>query len=217
MERRATRRSGRGKGICPDYVVGRVLDLTPEDVRSLAPGVRAICLDIDGTVTDYHAPAVAPPARERLASYVEAGFATFIVSNCYGARVDEVHRLFDPLVTRVVTPADCVDPSDPSDRPTRHRKPKPDMLLTLAAGHEVEDAGARRPLRPDELLMVGDQILKDVLTARLAGSAAVLVPREGPSDHLGVRILQRPLERALRVVLRLPVGRRSWPDRLTAA
>ena len=70
-----------------------------------------------------------------------------------------MHRLFDPLVTRVVTPADCVDPSDPSDRPTRHRKPKPDMLLTLAAGHEVEDAGARRPLRPDELLMVGDQIL----------------------------------------------------------
>lgn len=208
--------SRRGSRLRPDFVVRSVLDLTPDDIRTVAPRARAVCLDIDGTVTDYHAPSVPAAARQRLADYRAAGYPTFIVSNCYDERVGEVHRLFDPLVTAVVTPVDCVNPHDAGDSARKHRKPRPDMLRTLAAGHEVQDAGTRRPLRPDELLMVGDQILKDVLAARLAGAASVLVPREGPSDHLGVRILQRPLERAMRVAMRLPVGRRAWPSRLTA-
>ena len=43
-------------------------------------------------------------------SFSDAGFLTFIVSNCSGRRVTEVHRLFDDLVTGVVTPFDCLGP-----------------------------------------------------------------------------------------------------------
>ena len=63
--------------------------------------------------------------------------------------------------------------------------------------------------------MVGDQLFKDVLSARRAGVRALLVPRLGPSDHNGVRYLQRPVERVLRPLLGLPAGKRSWPHTLT--
>lgn len=196
----------------PDFVVDTVANLTAADIARLSPGIRAVALDIDGTITDYHAPSVPPDAVARLASYREAGLRTFIISNCYGPRTAEVHRLFDPHVDRVFTPADCLDPADPKDRPTRHRKPAPDMLLAAARWQPADAPGPA--LRPGEILMVGDQLLKDVLAGRRAGTASVLVPRLGRSDHLGVRILQRPLERVLRVVLGLPVARRAWPTAL---
>ena len=46
----------------------------------------------------------------------------------------------------------------------------------------------------------------------MAGTRALLVPRLGPSDHAGVRYLQRPVERPL---LGLPGGRSAWPVGLT--
>ena len=192
----------------PDFVVATVLDLTGEDIKRMSPATRAVCLDIDGPITDYHAPSVPERSVERLQSYNETGLLTFIISNCHDERVTEVHRLFGPLVTGVLTPGDAVDPADPRDRPGRHIKPSPDMLDVVAQ---------RYGLASRELLMVGDQLFKDVLSARRAGAASVLVPREGSRDHLGVRIFQRPLEAVLRAMLRLPVKRRSWPRRLTRA
>lgn len=199
----------------PDFVVDAVLNLTPGDIARLSPGTRALCLDIDGTITDYHAPTVPASAVRWLASLTEAGLLTFIISNCHDERVHEVHRLFDPLVTAVITPADCLDPDDPKDRPRKHIKPAPDMLLVAAASQPVTDDDAPRPLATAEMLMVGDQMFKDVLAARRAGAGSVLVPREGSSDHLGVRLFQRPVEWFLRPWLGLPTGRRSWPTTLS--
>ena len=51
----------------------------------------------------------------------------------------------------------------------------------------------------------------------MAGTRALLVPRLGPSDHAGVRYLQRPVERVLRPLLGLPAGRKAWPGSLTPA
>jgi predicted HAD superfamily phosphohydrolase YqeG len=65
------------------------------------------------------------------------------------------------------------------------------------------------------MLMVGDQLFKDIRAAKGAGSPSVLVPRLGRRDHLGVRIAQRPVELAIRAALRLPVRAADWPDRLT--
>lgn len=204
--------------LIPDYVVNRLLDVTPQDIRALSPETRVVCMDIDGTVTDYHAPSVPEDAQERIRSFTSAGLLTVIVSNCSGARVDEVHRLFGGLVTEVMTPADCVDPSDPKDSGRRHRKPSPDMLLEAASRLTVTDpgTGAARAVRPAEMLMIGDQMFKDVLVARRAGTKAVLLPRLGSHDHLGVRFLQRPVETVLRALWRLPVRAGDWPGRLTA-
>nr|NLI50135.1 HAD hydrolase-like protein [Propionibacterium sp.] len=196
--------------LTPDLVARSVRSVTPDAVRRLAPGVRALCFDIDGTITDYHAPAIEPPDAEHLRSFREAGFRTFVISNCYGERVEQVHRLFDPLVTAVFTPVDCVDPAVPGDHASRHRKPAPDMVLLAAA----RAGGADDPVRPDEVLVVGDQLLKDVAAARAAGARALLVPRLGQSDHLGVRLFQRPLEAVLRRLRGLPVRRPDWPDGL---
>lgn len=204
--------------LVPDFVVDRLLNVTPEDIRSLSPDTRAVFMDIDGTITDYHASSVPEDAQERLRSYGEAGLLTFIVSNCSGARVDEVHTLFDGLVTDVMTPLDCVDPTDPKDSGHKHRKPSPDMLLVAMSRHTVTDpkSGVERPLQPAESLMIGDQMFKDVLVARRAGTKAVLLPRLGSQDHLGVRVLQRPVETVLRALCRLPLRAGDWPARLTA-
>ncbi len=196
--------------LTPDLVARSVRSVTPDAVRRLAPDVRALCFDIDGTVTDYHAATVDPADAAHLRSFRDAGFPTFVISNCYGERVEQVHRLFDPLVTAVFTPVDCVDPAVPGDRASRHRKPAPDLVL-LAAARAAATGG---PVRPDEVLVVGDQLLKDVAAARAAGARALLVPRLGPSDHLGVRLFQRPLEAVLRRLRGLPVRRAGWPDRL---
>lgn len=203
--------------LAPDFVVRSFLDITPEDVRALAPEVLAVCVDIDGTITDYHAPEVPAAAQERLHSFTDAGLLTFIVSNCSGRRVVEVHRLFDTLVTGVVTPFDCLGPEDTDDTGRSHRKPAPDMLLAAAARYWVTDPVTHklRTARPSEMLMVGDQIFKDVLAARQAGSASVLLPRLGRGDNIGVRVLQRPVEVAARAALRLPLRAENWPARLT--
>lgn len=203
--------------LTPDFVVRSFLDITPEDVRELSPRSLAVCVDIDGTVTDFHATAVPQEAQERLHSFNEAGLLTFIVSNCSGRRVDEVHRLFDDLVTGVVTPYDCLGPEDTDDTGRSHRKPAPDMLLAVAARHWVTDpaTGRERTPRPSEMLMVGDQLFKDILAAKQAGAPSALVPRLGTRDHLGVRVLQRPIETAVRAVLRLPLRAADWPRRLT--
>lgn len=192
----------------PDLVIDAVGHLTAADVRRLAPRVAALCFDIDGTVTDYHAPAVTDAQASHLGGLREAGYQTFVVSNCYGERAREVHALFEPHVTAVFTPEDCVDPADPKHHPRKHGKPAPDMIFAAA-----RTAG----VGPDELLMVGDQMFKDVLAARRAGARALLVPRLGPSDHAGVRYLQRPVERVLRPLLGLPGGRGAWPRSLARA
>jgi predicted HAD superfamily phosphohydrolase YqeG len=203
--------------LAPDFVVHSFLDITPEDVREKSPTSLAVCVDIDGTVTDFHAPAVPLVAQRRLRSFNDAGLLTFIISNCSGRRVNEVHRLFDDLVTGVVTPFDCLGPEDTDDTGRSHRKPAPDMLLAVAARYWVTDpvTGRERTPRPQELLMVGDQIFKDVLAAKQAGAPSVLVQRLGKRDHLGVRIAQRPVEAVIRAALRLPVRDEDWPHRLT--
>lgn len=192
--------------IRPDFVMDAVAHLRPDHIRELAPQVEALCFDIDGTVTDYHAPAVPADAAALLRELSQAGYATFVVSNCYGQRAADVHRLYEPLVTGVFTPEDCLDPTRPDDNPGAHAKPAPDMILAAATGAGVP---------AHQVLMVGDQMFKDVLSARRAGAASLLVPRLGPSDHQGVRWLQRPIERVLRPVLGLPGRRAAWPERFT--
>ncbi|MDO5533960.1 MAG: HAD-IIIA family hydrolase [Propionibacteriaceae bacterium] len=195
-----------GARIRPDFVLDAVTHLTPQALKAAAPGVRVVCFDIDGTVTDYHAPSVTDAEASGLAALLADGYLVFVVSNCYGERAREVHRLFEPLVTGVFTPEDCLDPADPKPQPRKHGKPAPDMIL--AAARQVQ-------VSPQAVLMVGDQMFKDVLAARRAGALSLLVPRLGPSDHNGVRFLQRPLEWVLRPVLGLPGGRTPWPRVLT--
>ena len=204
---RGKRRPEAGQQVRPDLVLDAVAHLTADDLRRLAPDVTALCFDIDGTVTDYHAPHFPAEATDHLRGLAEAGYRTFVVSNCYGERAREVHRLFGRHVTAVFTPEDCVDPADPHPNPRKHGKPAPDMVL--AATRHAQAA-------PHQVLMVGDQMFKDVVAARRAGTRALLVPRLGPSDHVGVRYLQRPLERIARPLLGLPGPRNAWPHALTA-
>ena len=194
-------------GFAPDFVAASVRGVTPDAVRRLSPATKALCFDIDGTITDYHAPTIDPADADHLRSFRDAGFATYVISNCYGERAEHVHRLFAPLVTAVFTPGDCVEAGRPGDTARRHAKPAPDMVLAAASGR----GGSAERLRGDEVLVVGDQLLKDVAAARAAGARVLLVPRLGASDHLGVRVLQRPVEAVLRRRRGLPVRSGDWP------
>ena len=194
-------------GFAPDFVAASVRGVTPDAVRRLSPATKALCFDIDGTITDYHAPTIDPADADHLRSFRDAGFATYVISNCYGERAEHVHRLFAPLVTAVFTPGDCVEAGRPGDTARRHAKPAPDMVLAAASGR----GGSAERLRGDEVLVVGDQLLTDVAAARAAGARVLLVPRLGASDHLGVRVLQRPVEAVLRRRRGLPVRSGDWP------
>ena len=162
-------------GFAPDFVAASVRGVTPDAVRRLSPATKALCFDIDGTITDYHAPTIDPADADHLRSFRDAGFATYVISNCYGERAEHVHRLFAPLVTAVFTPGDCVEAGRPGDTARRHAKPAPDMVLAAASGR----GGSAERLRGDEVLVVGDQLLKDVAAARAAAAAAGRARRRG--------------------------------------
>jgi predicted HAD superfamily phosphohydrolase YqeG len=71
------------------------------------------------------------------------------------------------------------------------------MLLHAAKVHGVSLTG---------VLMVGDQIAKDVVSANRAGAKSLLLPRRGKGDDLKVRIFQRPPEALVRMALGIRFG-----------
>lgn len=171
----------------PTYIASsvEVLPGSPE----IFEGVDLVMYDVDGTLADYHqGPDIG--VASTLRQVADLGLSQCIGSNAYGHRVEELREIFgDPFDMPVFTPA-SVTPA--GMRVKDYRKPNEEMILHAARLHGVDRSA---------VLMVGDQLFKDVLSARRAGSKSLLVPRRGHGDHIGVRILQRPSEAIVRLAL----------------
>ena len=139
-------------------------------------GARVLLLDADNTLAPWRGAVPDPAAARWVESAKAAGFRLCIASNSDAERLR-------PLEEALGIPAF-----------PRAGKPLPSGLHRIA-----REMGAA----PDACALIGDQLLTDVLAARLAGMRAVLLEPLDPSrEFTGTRV-NRVLERILLRIFRI--------------
>lgn len=139
-------------------------------------GARVLLLDADNTLAPWRGAVPDPAAARWVESAKAAGFRLCIASNSDAERLR-------PLEEALGIPAF-----------PRAGKPLPSGLRRIA-----QEMGAA----PGACALIGDQLLTDVLAARLAGMRAVLLEPLDPSrEFTGTRV-NRVLERILLRIFRI--------------
>ena len=139
-------------------------------------GARVLLLDADNTLAPWRGAVPNPAAARWVESAKAAGFRLCIASNSDAERLR-------PLEEALGIPAF-----------PRAGKPLPSGLRRIA-----REMGAA----PDACALIGDQLLTDMLAARLAGMRAVLLEPLDPSrEFTGTRV-NRVLERILLRIFRI--------------
>ena len=139
-------------------------------------GARVLLLDADNTLAPGRGAVPDPAAARWVESAKAAGFRLCIASNSDAERLR-------PLEEALGIPAF-----------PRAGKPLPSGLRRIA-----QEMGAA----PDACALIGDQLLTDMLAARLAGMRAVLLEPLDPSrEFTGTRV-NRVLERILLRIFRI--------------
>ncbi len=139
-------------------------------------GARVLLLDADNTLSPWRGAVPDPAAARWVESAKAAGFRLCIASNSDAERLR-------PLEEALGIPAF-----------PRAGKPLPSGLRRIA-----REMGAA----PGACALIGDQLLTDVLAARLAGMRAVLLEPLDPSrEFTGTRV-NRVLERILLRIFRI--------------
>lgn len=139
-------------------------------------GARVLLLDADNTLAPWRGAVPDPAAARWVESAKAAGFRLCIASNSDAERLR-------PLEEALGIPAF-----------PRAGKPLPSGLRRIA-----QEMGAA----PDACALIGDQLLTDMLAARLAGMRAVLLEPLDPSrEFTGTRV-NRVLERILLRIFRI--------------
>lgn len=139
-------------------------------------GARVLLLDADNTLAPWRGAVPDPAAARWVESAKAAGFRLCIASNSDAERLR-------PLEEALGIPAF-----------PRAGKPLPSGLRRIA-----REMGAS----PDACALIGDQLLTDMLAARLAGMRAVLLEPLDPSrEFTGTRV-NRVLERILLRIFRI--------------
>ena len=139
-------------------------------------GAHVLLLDADNTLAPWRGAVPDPAAARWVESAKAAGFRLCIASNSDAGRLR-------PLEEALGIPAF-----------PRAGKPLPSGLRRIA-----QEMGAA----PDACALIGDQLLTDMLAARLAGMRAVLLEPLDPSrEFTGTRV-NRVLERILLRIFRI--------------
>lgn len=139
-------------------------------------GARVLLLDADNTLAPWRGAVPDPAAARWVESAKAAGFRLCIASNSDAERLR-------PLEAALGIPAF-----------PRAGKPLPSGLRRIA-----QEMGAA----PDACALIGDQLLTDVLAARLAGMRAVLLEPLDPSREFNGTRVNRVLERILLRIFRI--------------
>ncbi|HPY64676.1 MAG TPA: YqeG family HAD IIIA-type phosphatase [Bacillota bacterium] len=162
----------------PDRIVS-----TPEEIdfeALAAQGVRIVLVDIDNTIA-LHGSTTADAFAERVIERIKnAGLCPVIVSN---AGFERAHSYADSLGVSFIAHA---------------RKPSIDSIC--------QDL-AQRDCPHENALVIGDQLLTDVLSARRAGIPVILTEKRSQKEFFTVRI-KRPIES----ILIMLGGRSYWED-----
>lgn len=151
--------------------------ITEVDLNQLKEsGKRLILLDVDNTLLPWKGEAPSEEVRAWLDRGRELGFSFTILSNTrHPERLDRIAASMGLPYVR--------DKFKPSRK-----------MYDLA----LEKAGAK----PEDAVMIGDQLLTDVLGANRAGIDAIWVQRIHKKEFIGTTLISRNIERILAIFLR---------------
>jgi hypothetical protein len=161
------------KLLVPSALAASVADVDAEALRSM--GVRGVILDLDNTLAPWSGSSIDPSAAQWVASMKKAGFQLCIASNT--SRPARLRRLASEL--GILHVPSCGKP---------RRK---GFLASMAA----------MGTSPSDTVVIGDQLLTDVLGGNRLGLHTILVPRLSHKEFVGTR-LSRGCERVLGKYLR---------------
>ncbi|WP_416827324.1 YqeG family HAD IIIA-type phosphatase [Ectobacillus polymachus] len=151
----------------PNEFVKNVYDISPEKLKQR--GVKGIITDLDNTLIEWNRPNATPKLIEWLTSMRENGIKVTIVSNNKEERV----KLF----------------SDPLQVPFIHRAKKPFLTAFQRALNTME-------LKREEVVVIGDQLLTDILGGNRLNLYTILVVPVASSDGWTTRV-NRMIERRI--------------------
>ena len=156
------------KYFTPDLFVESVFDIPIAELQ--AKGIKLLLFDLDNTLTEYHNPSVDLKTAAWVRSLEGYGLQACLFSNNKGPRVAKVaEQLGIPFVPRAQKPR------------------KSGFKRVLALFHK----------RPQEVAIVGDQLLTDTFGGRRAGIYTILVKPISPQEFWGTRHISRRIEKLL--------------------
>ncbi|HEU5139046.1 MAG TPA: YqeG family HAD IIIA-type phosphatase [Bacillales bacterium] len=146
----------------PDEHVESIFDIQPDKLREL--GIKGVITDLDNTLVEWDRPDATPELSKWVTLMREQGIYITIVSNNKEKRVKRF--------------------SDPVEIPFIYKARKP---MTKAFRHAMRDM----KLRKEEIVIVGDQILTDVLGGNRLGVHTILVVPIAKNDGWLTRFNRR--------------------------
>lgn len=155
------------KSFFPDKTVEAVIDIDFEALKR--QGFRVILLDIDNTLVPHGTHSADESALKIRDTLDNIGMAPVVCSNAKSERLFSFSGSLD---------VECIKDA---------KKPAP---------HAINDFMQRNDIKADEIIMIGDQLITDVLAARRAGIPVILCEPISKKEVFYVR-LKRPLERLL--------------------
>ncbi len=153
---------------CPDFRCGRITDISPEWLR--ANKVKTIILDVDNTLLPWDASAPTSANLEWIKKIKSAGLRLILLSNNGGKRLKNICSLVElPAVSWAA-------------------KPLPLGFKRALHGLKIKERG--------EVLVIGDQLITDVLGAKKLGLKVLLVESLSKKEFIITR-LTRKIERVV--------------------
>lgn len=170
------------KNFLPDQHVKSILDIKPEDLKE--KGIKGIITDLDNTLVEWDRPEATPNVIKWFEKMQQNQIQVTIVSNNNEARV----KAF----------------SDPVEIPFIFRARKP-------LSHAFIQAAARMNLKKEETVVIGDQLLTDILGGNRSGFHTILVVPVAQNDGLATKF-NRLVERRIMNWFRKK-GLLQWEDK----
>lgn len=143
----------------PTWLVESIYDLSPEELRN--QGIKAVLTDLDNTLIAWNDPDGSPQLKAWLKDMKEAKIPVVVVSN---NKHERIKRAVEPLALPFVSRA----------------------LKPLTRG--IKQAMKHYELAPNEVVLVGDQLLTDVFAANNAKIRSILVKPLVASDAWNTKI-----------------------------
>jgi len=160
------------KRFIPDYHAPSVYDVKVELYHSI--GVKNVLIDLDNTLDSYRLFSPSPRALALKENLIASGIKIFIISNNHGPRVTAYANALG---------VECL-----------HSTRKP-------FAYKVRRLLKEKNYLPEETMLVGDQLITDVLCAKRAGIRVLLTEKIVEEDQWTThfnRLLDRPIRRYLK-------------------